>query len=96
MNTANLLETTMIICFGLSWPLSIYKSATSKSTKGKSLMFMLFILFGYFCGLGAKIITHNYNLAYYFYYPNIIMVIIDVYLYLRNKKLEAIKLNLGK
>jgi len=89
LDAANLLETIMIICFGLSWPLSIYRSFTSKSTKGKSLFFMLFIILGYLCGLVSKIISHNYNLAYYFYYPNIIMVTTDVFLYFRNKRIET-------
>jgi len=78
----------MIICFGLSWPLSIYRSITSKSTKGKSLLFMFFVLLGYIFGLVSKFISHNYNLAFYFYYPNIAMVITDVILYFRNKRLE--------
>ena len=89
MNTASLLETIMLICFGLSWPLSIYRSITSRSTKGKSLLFMIFIIVGYLCGLVSKIISHNYNLAYYFYYPNIIMVTTDVFLYFRNKRIET-------
>jgi len=89
VNVANLLETFMIICFGLSWPLSIYRSVVSKSTKGKSLMFMLFILLGYFCGLAAKMITHTYNLAFYFYFPNIFMVVTDIMLYFRNRQIES-------
>lgn len=88
MAAASIFETIMIICFGLSWPLSIYRSITSKSTKGKSLMFMLFILLGYICGLIAKMMSHTYNLAFYFYFPNIIMVVTDIMLYFRNKKIE--------
>jgi hypothetical protein len=86
---ASLLEGVMIICFGLSWPLSIARSIKSKSTKGKSLMFMCFIAFGYVCGLVSKFMTHTYNLAFWFYFPNIIMVSTDICLYFRNKKLEA-------
>lgn len=89
MSIASLLESIMIICFGLSWPLSIRRSLTSKSTKGKSLMFMLFILIGYFCGLGSKFLTQTYNLAFWFYFPNIIMVATDIILYFRNKRYEA-------
>lgn len=88
MNMASLLETLMIISFGASWPLSIIRSYRSRSTKGKSLFFMIFIVFGYICGLGAKYITHTYNLAFYFYFPNIIMVSTDICLYFRNKKIE--------
>ena len=38
---SHLLEALMILCFGLSWPLSIYKSWTSRTAKGKSLYFFL-------------------------------------------------------
>jgi hypothetical protein len=86
---ASLFEGVMIICFGLSWPLSIARSIKSKSTKGKSLMFMCFIAFGYVCGLISKFITHTYNLAFWFYFPNIIMVTTDICLYFRNKKIEG-------
>lgn len=34
---AEILETVMILAFGLSWPLSIYKSVKSRTAKGKSL-----------------------------------------------------------
>ena len=30
---SHLLEALMILCFGLSWPLSIYKSWTSRTAK---------------------------------------------------------------
>lgn len=89
MSVASILETLMIVSFGISWPLSIYRSYTSRSTKGKSLMFMCFILFGYICGIISKLLDHNLNLAFWFYIPNIIMVTTDICLYFRNKKLEA-------
>lgn len=85
---AGVFETLMIICFGISWPLSIARSVRSKSTKGKSILFMLFILFGYFCGLAAKFMTQTYNLAFWFYFPNIILVSIDICLYFRNRAYE--------
>lgn len=88
MNLPSILETLMIVSFGVSWPLSIVRSYRSRSTKGKSLMFMCFIVFGYICGLASKAMTHTYNLAFYFYFPNIIMVCTDIALYFRNKKIE--------
>ena len=47
---SHLLEALMILCFGLSWPLSIYKSWTSRTAKGKSLYFEVFIWIGYIFG----------------------------------------------
>lgn len=88
MTTASILETLMIVSFGMSWPLSIYRSLTSHSTKGKSLLFMCFIEFGYFCGIGAKIASNNLNLAFWFYILNTVMVAIDLCLYFYNRSLE--------
>jgi len=88
VNAASILETMMILCFGISWPMSIIRSYRARSTQGKSLLFMCFILIGYFCGLGAKFLTHTYNLAFWFYFPNTIMVFTDICLYFRNRKLE--------
>ena len=56
MPIAEILETLMIISFGISWPLNILKSYRSRTTKGKSLPFTLFILFGYICGIISKIL----------------------------------------
>lgn len=86
---ANILEAFMIISFGISWPLSIIRSYRSRSTKGKSLLFMCFILFGYLCGIASKCISGTYNLAFWFYFPNVIMVSTDIFLYFRNKRIEA-------
>ncbi len=88
MPLAELLETLMIISFGISWPLNILKSYRSRTTKGKSLPFTLFILFGYICGIISKIMTQSFNLAFWFYIPNILMVSIDVCLYFRNLRLD--------
>ncbi len=93
MNVASVLETLMIVSFGISWPMSIIRSWRSRSTKGKSLFFSCFILFGYLCGLSAKILNRTlygvpFNLAFYFYIPNIIMVATDICLYFRNRRLE--------
>lgn len=88
----HLLEAIMVICFGISWPLSISKSYKSKTTKGKSLLFMCFIEFGYLSGIVWKMLVFSTTgiLTYptYFYYLNFIMVGIDIALYFRNKKFD--------
>lgn len=88
MQIAELLEAAMIVSFGISWPLSIIRSYRSRSTKGKSIFFSCFIQFGYICGIASKLMLHKYNLAFYFYILNIMMVTIDICLYFRNRKLE--------
>lgn len=92
----NLLEALMIICFGLSWPVSIYKSCTSKTAKGKSLTFEIFIWIGYIFGIVRKILQMGVNtdldwlfyLGFVFYILNIVEITIDMLLYVRNRKLD--------
>ena len=44
----------MLICFGISWPVDIFKSIRSKRTEGKSLAFMVIIALGYCLGILGK------------------------------------------
>jgi hypothetical protein len=81
-------EAAMIILFGLSWPLSVIKSWRSRTTKGKSLLFEVFIFAGYICGIAGKIITHNVNYVLVFYFINLVMVGVDLCLYIRNSRLD--------
>ena len=62
-NLATVFESIMLICFGISWPISVYKSLTSKSTKGKSVVFLFAIIIGYVAGILGKIISHNITIA---------------------------------
>ena len=81
-------EAAMVICFGLSWPLSVYKSWKSKTTKGKSLLFEVFIWIGYVCGIAGKVMTHNITYVFIFYILNIVMVSVDLVLYARNARMD--------
>ncbi len=89
----DLLEALTIFCFGLSWPISIRKSIISRTAKGKSLFFEVFLLIGYACGIARKIIqisegSSGFYLSFFFYVLNFIEISIDVALYFRNKKLD--------
>lgn len=81
-------EAGMVICFGVSWPLSVYKSWKSRTTKGKSLAFELFIFLGYISGMVGKLVTHNITYVFIFYVLNLVMVSIDLCLYARNLRLD--------
>ena len=83
-------ELIMVICFGLSWPLSVYKSAKSRTAKGKSLFFEVFIWTGYVSAIIGKIVTQNLTYVFYFYILNIVMVSIDICFYFRNRRLDAL------
>ncbi len=89
------LEALTIFCFGLSWPISIRKSFVSRTAKGKSLFFEIFLLIGYMCGIVRKFIQFSegssdflFFLSFFFYILNFVMISIDVALYFRNSKLD--------
>lgn len=87
-----ILEATMVLCFGISWPLSILKSYRAKTAKGKSILFLLFIFVGYIAGIAWKMVllheTGEIKWPTYFYFLNLVMVGTDIVLYFRNKALD--------
>ncbi len=96
----DILEALMILCFGISWPLSIVRSYRSRSTKGKSLFFEFFIWIGYVFGIVRKFILWYeagaagttldwlFYLSWFFYVLNIVEITIDMGLYFRNRAIE--------
>ncbi len=82
------LEALMVICFGLSWPLSILKSLRARTAKGKSLFFLCAIAVGYAAGIAAKLLNGHLNYVFVFYIINQAMVLADIMLYLRNRELD--------
>ena len=99
----DLLEALMILCFGLSWPISIRKSWISRTAKGKSLFFEVFIWVGYIFGIVRKFMLLAeatqplgwlFYLGWAFYFLNFVEISIDMLLYFRNVKLD--KANEGK
>ena len=79
----------MLFCFGFAWRFSIYRSYKSRTTEGKSLWFLYVVFFGYVSGTLHKII-YNYDLVIILYILNGIMVLIDILLYYRNRRLMKI------
>ena len=86
---SQILEAMMVVSFGLSWPMSIRKSYLARSTKGKSLFFMVMIELGYVFGILSKLLSNNITYVFVFYVLNLFMVGTDICLYFRNKKLES-------
>ena len=82
------LESIMLICFGISWPVSVYKSVTSKTTKGKSLVFMIAIIVGYLAGISGKIVGGNMNYVLVLYVINLLFVSVDFAFYFINRYRE--------
>lgn len=84
-------EFIMLACFGLSWPISVYKSIKSKSTQGKSLVFILAIIVGYISGIIGKIVNNQLTYVLIIYCFNLVVVSIDLVLYFINRKREKSK-----
>ena len=85
---SELLETAMLICFGCSWPLSVYKNYKAKTAKNMSIYFIMLIIFGYICGITAKLISHNITYVLAVYIFNLLAVSTNLLVYFRNKKLD--------
>ena len=90
-----ILEITMLICFGFSWPLNVIKSYTARTAKGKSLPFLLLIITGYIAGIASKFVNPAFDFAdkwyvLFFYFLNLIMVSLDVVMYARNRRLDKL------
>lgn len=80
-------EILMIICFGFAWPINLYNSIRTRSTKGKNLLFQCMIVLAYFFGVVHKIFFSQ-DIAIYFYLLNTCMVLADLALYFRNRYRE--------
>jgi len=81
-------ETAMLVCFGLSWPLSILRSWRARTARGKSLPFLCAIAVGYAAGIAAKVVGSQLTYVIAFYIANLVMVCADIALYFRNRKLD--------
>ena len=80
-------ELAMLILFGISWPVSIYKSYKSRVVGSKSVIFLFAVILGYIAGIINKVVN-GLDYVTVFYGLNACMVSIDACLYFRNKKLE--------
>ena len=90
---AKVLEAIMIILFGISWPFNLAKSIRSKTTKGKSLLFLVLIDVGYIAGLTSKFFSETFVWAtdwwiFVIYSINFILVSADLFVYFINRSRE--------
>ncbi len=81
-------EIIMLLCFGAAWPVSIAKSIRTRSTGGKSLIFLLVIVVGYAAGITHKLL-YSPDIVVWLYALNVTMVSIDAGLWIRNRRLEV-------
>ena len=88
-------EIIMIVSFGASWPANVYKSYKARTAKGKSLLFLCLIFFGYIAGIVSKLTNEAYMTSFgnkwyvlFFYVLNLLMVGADLALYYRNTRID--------
>ena len=90
---AKVLEATMLILFGISWPFNLLKSIKTRSTKGKSLLFLVLIDLGYLAGITSKFFSTSFVWAtdwwvFAIYVINFLFVSADLTMYFINKSRE--------
>jgi len=75
-------EALMLLCFGLSWPISIAKTLRTKRVEGKSPLFMAVILLGYLSGILHKLL-YSRDWIIFLYLFNFTVISIDLRLYFK-------------
>lgn len=88
-------EFIMLVCFGLSWPISVYKSIKSRSTQGKSVVFIVAIIIGYVSGIIGKIVNNQLTYVLIIYCFNLVVVSVDLVLFFINLNKEKKNLENG-
>ena len=83
----SIFEAAMLVCFGISWPISITRSYKARSAKGKSIAFLILLALAYASGILHKSLV-RFDIVIVLYILNLIMVLIDIALYVRNAKID--------
>jgi len=84
----SIFEAIMMICFGISWPVSIAKSIRTKVVAGKSPLFMSIVFVGYVSGVIHKALYCR-DWIIVLYILNMMMVAIDLALYIRYSRIQS-------
>lgn len=75
-------EAVMLICFGISWPVSIAKTLRTRMVTGKSPLFMAIVCLGYVSGIIHKVLF-SFDWVIALYAMNMVLVAVDLSLYFR-------------
>lgn len=87
---SQILEIVMLVCFGLSWPMSVVKNIRAKTARTMSLSFTLLIIGGYIAGITAKILSNQINFVLIAYLLNLAIVSLNVVVYFINRRYDKI------
>ncbi len=103
---AEILEIAMLVCFGCSWPISVYKSIKIRTSVGKSAVFNILLIVGYVAGIVSKFLKMEpfmlanaenglkkgiFIFALIMYFVNLAMITANLVLYYLNKNLDMKK-----
>ena len=80
MSGFSIWEVLFLLCFAVSWPVSIIKSLRTKMVMGKSPLFMSLVILGYIFGIIHKSLYSN-DIVIWLYVFNATLVSIDLFLY---------------
>ncbi len=83
---SEIFEMFMLICFGLSWPMSVIKNIRARTARSMSLPFTLLIIVGYIAGITAKIMSGQVNFVLAVYLINLAIVSLNVIVYFINRR----------
>ena len=84
---ASLFEGIMILCFGVSWPVAVWKTLKTKNVSGISVFFLWFVFTGYVSGVMFKVVeamgNGHVNPVIILYVFNLVLVGTEVALFYR-------------
>ena len=84
----NFLEAIMLVCFGLSWPISLIKNIKAHSAKNMSFRFTALIILGYLAGISSKLMSGTINYVLVIYIINLVVVCMNLVVYFVNKSYD--------
>ncbi len=86
----SIFEALMLICFGVSWPVSIIKTLRTRIVAGKSPLFMAIVCLGYISGIVHKsLCSRDWIMALYI--VNAALVATDLALYFVYARREPVR-----
>ncbi|MBO5722197.1 MAG: hypothetical protein J6S19_03685 [Lentisphaeria bacterium] len=85
----NIFEALMLICFGASWPVSIWKTYKVKNPTGKSIGFLWLVIIGYISGILNKVLG-TMDWVLWLYVLNTVMVFTDFVLVVYYRRLRKL------
>ena len=88
---SGLFEILMLLCFAVSWPFNIRASLRARTARYKSAMFEVIIEIGYVCGMLNKVVNDAVDVVFLFYILDFSLVLIDLLLYVRNRRLDRLR-----